>query len=207
MDSVPPEPVFSDKPESLTHHLTRTFEQHLKPHIENPAGSLRVLSVGCGIAEEVPAVFQAFPNASYRGIDVQDYYLDHARGEYKSFPNATFEYADARKKEAFGIDRWDIVLLRNPQTVGFPSSRLPGDQGDQAYKEQWRDIVNNAIDAVTENGALYVETFAPEDKRIMERYLQERKQDISVVFDHQVVREMGFGRTPAISDILVARKV
>ena len=118
MDSQPPEISNLERREAQTKHLANVFEQHVKPWVEDPTAPLRILSVGCANAEELPAVLHTFPNASFTGIDINNGVIEPMDMLNKNNPRVTFRQGDATKREVFGQDPWDIILFRHPQFNG-----------------------------------------------------------------------------------------
>jgi SAM-dependent methyltransferase len=78
-----------------------------------PAGSARVLDVGCGTGEIVARLAERFPRASFVGVDLEESHLERAREKCARFgPRVRFQREDALAL-SFPAAEFDQVVCRH----------------------------------------------------------------------------------------------
>lgn len=155
-------------------HLTGEFEEYLEREVIG-RDRLNILSVGCGIAYESEPLLRLFPDARYRGIDIDNGYIELARDTNDDIPEGLFDVADARKKEAFGINPWDIIILRNPQVLGRLMDFTTG-----KMDEGWKEIIGNCVEALVDKGLLFISVDTEPERKMILEYLGTRKLQVLV---------------------------
>lgn len=158
--------------------LGKTFEKYLKTEVksQNP----RILSVGCGCGFEAEPALRIFPNAKYKGIDINEESLGLARDINEDISQAVFEIADATKKGSFGDKPWDLVILRNPQVP-------------KEIDQEWSEIIKNSIEVLKKDGIIFVTTSSEREKVIISQYLGRFDKNLKIIVNEENQHKTKFG--------------
>jgi SAM-dependent methyltransferase len=132
--------------------LGETFRHYLKPEMKNE--NIKILSVGCGFGYEAGALLNIFNSAKYVGIDNDEAVIEGARETNEDLDEASFIEGDATKKESFGDKSWDLIVVRNPQVLGYSGNPT----------KEWQSILNNCADALSAGGLIYISNSTKEEK-------------------------------------------
>jgi hypothetical protein len=154
-------------------YLGRIFNFYLKKEVD--IKPKRILSVGCMFGYEAKPILDIFPRATFKGIDINDLFLKSARILNSDLVNVEFQKGDATKREVFGKEPWDIVLIRHPQVKGEYFS----ENKNKDLANNWRTIIENSIRSLSPNGALFVSATSPEERDIVLGYVSSFK-DMSI---------------------------
>ena len=141
--------------EDIRNMLNRFLPPDLKQRPNN-----KVLSVGCGFAPEATVIEEMMPDVYFEGIDIAGSMIEGARAVNPKVPIGNFRQADAVDPASFGLDLWDLIILRNPQIRGQGSAL----KREGIIDESWQKILRNSATRLQKGGYMYVT--APEREEI-----------------------------------------
>lgn len=154
----------------LIENYGAVLDAYIPDELKNASTPPRVLSVACGFGLELKGLTTVLPKAYIEAIDSAKEAIFGARGFNPDFPQDRIRMADATKKESFGNEDWDLIMIRNPK-VGIP---MPKNNGT------WAQILQNCFDRVRLNGFLYLTTPSSYEMReILEFYAKLPLQDVT----------------------------
>lgn len=196
----------SGQKETYTGNIRKSLKKELDAYLGGEIkDGIRILSVGCGLAYEAKPILDIFPNAIYRGMDVDKNSLLGAKISNPEIPEDVFQIGDATKQEAFGSVPWDIILLRNPQVLGIMGAYLDKGHLPEAIYGEWLEIFNNSVNALRDDGGVLFLTVGTLDEReLVVNYLRSKNIEITINEENQhKIKKAGF------SDefIIVAKKI
>jgi trans-aconitate methyltransferase len=164
--------------------LGETFNYFLKNEVKNQPN--RILSVGCMFGYEAGALLNVFPTAEYIGIDIDENYIRAAKAINNDLSKAEFHFGDARKKETFGENPWDIIVIRHPQILGtiIKESNLAKD---------WQVIFKNSMSSLKPGGSMFISTSSKQERDRVIKYINssEDKMIITVNSENEFSKSIG----------------
>lgn len=134
----------------LIENYGNVLDKYLPDELKNPNMVPRVFSVACGFGLELKGLTRVLPNAHIEAIDSSEEAILGARRFNPGFSQDRIRLADASKKESFGDEDWDLIVVRNPK-VGMSLSESKG---------VWVEILQNCFDKLKPNGFLYLTTLS-----------------------------------------------
>jgi 2-polyprenyl-3-methyl-5-hydroxy-6-metoxy-1,4-benzoquinol methylase len=182
--------------EGYREKLRQVFNYYLKKQIGTDPK--RILSVGCMFGLEAEPLLKTFPGANYKGIDIDREIIGAATRMNKDLTRAEFQLADAREMEAFGIEPYDIVVVRHPQVLGDlnPGSNLAKD---------WHTILQNSMAALRPNGALFVSTTDEDcEGNCVLDYIRHSREKMTVVISDE--NKFAYGSWPFKDNFIIIAK-
>lgn len=176
----------SGQKETYVGGIRKDIEGEMRTYLSGEVkDGARILSVGCGFAYESKPLLDIFPNAIYRGIDINEDNLMGARVSNPEIPVGSFEVGDATKQEVFGNIPWDIILLRNPQVLGSMGAYLDKGHLPEEVYGKWGDIFTNSIHALKEDGGvLFVTVDSLEERKLVVDFLNQDK-NMQIIVDRE----------------------
>lgn len=121
-------------------HFEPVLRQALGELDKDPATVGRVASLGYGMFTEVGALDKVFPSAEIEGIDVDEKgTLLRERGKIPA--RVGLRHQDLVKTETLGEDRYDLLVIRNP---------------DIHRSYGWKRIFKNSFRALKSTGGILV---------------------------------------------------
>lgn len=181
-------------------HLEQTMRYYLQnlndSRLSRKKGALRVLSAGCGLGYEAKPVLSIFPNAHYRGIDINDGLIMGAKDVNRDLPPEQVELTteDAAHLEESEIGKYGLIIIRHPQLRGtLLNNSLYGSH------DMWKNIIESTLKKVSSDGYVFTTVDDEEERDIMLDYLKEQGMEI-------LVNERNHGSTisvPTYKDSLV----
>ena len=184
--------------DSNRENLIETFDSYLKKQVDGEPK--RILSVGCSFGYEARPILGVFPTANFKGIDINKKFIEVARDENPDLGNAIFQEGDATKKETFGEEPWDLVLIRHPQVC---REMFPADPKQDVAKN-WEIIMQNSMEALRKGGTLFVSTITADERSVVLGYIKSSEEKMEV----RVNRRNEFDANRVFDDlfIIVAKK-
>ncbi len=159
--------------------LGKAFEAYLKKEIKVESPS--VLSVGCGVGYEAEPILRVFPNAKYRGIDIDKIHVELARRINEDLPGNIFEIADAREEGAFAGGPWNVLILRNPQVMGEIADLIAGKRNSK----DWEIIIKNSIKFLKTDGIMFITTPTRHEREIILNQLNILGRALKLLVDEE----------------------
>ncbi len=121
-------------------HFEPVLRQALGELDKDPATVVRVASLGYGMFTEVGALDKVFPSAEIEGIDVEEKgTLLQERGKIPA--RVSLRHQDLAEAETLGEDRYDLLVIRNP---------------DIHRSYGWERIFKNSLRALKSAGGILV---------------------------------------------------
>lgn len=162
------------KEDAQRENLVEIFGLYLKKEVSGEPK--RILSIGCKFAHEAKPILGVFPAASYKGIDIDGRSIKVARMENSDLANSIFQEGDATKKETFGKEPWDIILVRHPQVCGeiFP------EDPDRDVAQDWRIIMENSMGALKKGGTFFVSTITDKERKVVLQYINSHEGKMKI---------------------------
>ena len=100
----------------------------MNQHEFNPRSGKKILSIGCGLAEELIALLAYYQRDTfiYTGIDIGGDYILLCKHMFKNFENISFLHENAAELVTKGhhADGYDIVILRHPHFLFEDNSQF-----------------------------------------------------------------------------------
>jgi SAM-dependent methyltransferase len=163
--------------EELVSHqefLTKIFSSYLKKEVDRKPSN--IISIGCKFAYEAQPILSIFPTATFKGVDIDRDSLMVARKENENLKNVMFQQGDATKRETFGKDPWDIIIIRHPQVLGeaFPENK------NRDLSKDWHIIIENSMEALRSGGLLFVSTTLPNERDMVLDYVNSSRQKMLI---------------------------
>jgi len=121
-----------------------------------PGMGIRLLDIGCGIAEEAGELLSSGRIREFLGVDLDERAIAEAR---RRWPGARFEVADAAELAAEGVGRFEVILLRRPDLLAQPA--------------RWRRVFARLPDLLSPDGRVIVTLIAEGEARLARRWLEE----------------------------------
>lgn len=164
----------------LIENYGAVLDAYIPDVIKNSNTPPRILSVACGFGLELKGLTTLLPDAHIEAMDSANVAIVGARGFNPDFPQDRIRMADATKKESFGDEDWDLIMVRNPK-IGIP---MPKDNGI------WAEILGHCFDRVKVNGFLYLTTPSSSEMReVLAFYSKLPLQDVTPIgssLDHLI---------------------
>ncbi len=121
-----------------------------------PGTALRVLDIGCGVAEEVGELLASGRVRDFLGVDLDEGAIAEARARW---PGARFVCADAARLSPGRIRRFDAILLRRPDLLAQPG--------------RWRQVFAWLPGWLSPGGRVILTLIGEEEARLARRWLEE----------------------------------
>lgn len=147
--------------------LEKTFDYYLKNKVRDQP--TWILSVGCNFGYEAGALLRVFPTAKYVGVDINKNVIKAAKETNRDLGKVKFQVGDARKRETFGEIPWDIIAIRHPQVLGTIME-------EGSLDKDWYLIINNGMEALKEDGILFVSTSSMQERDRVISYINLSKK-------------------------------
>lgn len=175
--------------------LSKLLNRYVRPGLGGAKDKdIRVISIGCGVGYEAAAVTGLFPFARFVGVDKEKSQITLARAYNKDVPGnnrINFVQADASKKEVYGNHPWDVVLLRNPQLCGDSNNSFSNYLSEQTKIDSvWGEIVDNAVEALSENGVMLASTVTEKERDVLLGKLESKGNLIIFATENEWDHEM-----------------
>lgn len=153
-----------DTREGYKKRIHYTLASYLGPFYEQTPFPRNVLSLGCGpFADEVPAVLSLFPKAHYVGMDINVDYISSAQGLHGGLERTSFIVGD-NALPPFGKDIvWDCIIIRHPQVFSVLNTNV---------QKSWEKSIKSCIEALNDNGVLFITADDDRERKIIEGYLR-----------------------------------
>lgn len=187
--------------ERIWGELKKTVKAYLEPVIaQRKSDPLKIVSVGCGFGYEVEPLLDVFPNSTYKGIDINPSFKKGAANMNSDIDQdrVQFEVGDEREPGTLGEKRWDIVFVKNPQVRG---SNFPKEYGSVADRQR---IIRSSMNAVSQNGILFITAQTKEEKDILKTYFAYPKYKIVIDTKNRVTQSTD---TNIDEHILVVKRI
>ena len=162
--------------------LEKTFNKVLVPHFGRNQ-ELSILSVGCNFGFETKPLLDLFPNSFYKGIDIDETTIKAARRFNEDVGIAhmnrfNFEVGDLRNIKSFGNKPWDLIIVRHPQV-------LKGVLEAVSSPEEWRKIILNSIDSLSDKGIIFFSSDTREEASEILRDLRPSEKNLEIVINEE----------------------
>lgn len=182
--------------------VSKEIEGYLRNRVKDKP---RVISVGCGVGDEAEPILRILPGSTYKGIDIDPEMIQLAK-ESNIDTTAEFEVADAINKEAFGPQPWDVVILRHPHVMEKSRRNLVNGSGKNEMDENWAKIIKNSIEALNENGIVFMTTFDETEKEVITNYLGQFGKELKILIDQGNQHET-YGDAAHDNFVVMAQKI
>jgi len=184
--------------EQLQEDLLNILDGYLPADLRADKGKgKRILSLGCGMAIEAEPLIHLMPEAYYEGIDESEVGLGGARALSPSLPAERFRVADATQSESFGLEPWNLIIIRNPDV----------DVLHRRSGSNWEQIFRNCYQHLSGEGYLLVTTHKGAEMRVVREYIETHLKGFKVTVPQQKIQDlMRSGFPMSETDLIMYQK-
>ncbi len=155
---------------------TEILTNYLPIELLQRNGTIRAISIGGAEGLEGQALIELAKiinpglNIYFEALDLDEGGIRKSRRMNPNVPAENFKVADATDIQSFGLEPWDLIIIRNPNLkTGVITWKEGGGH------ENWNTIFQNSIDKLSPGGYLFITNYDEDEQQLTLDMLKSEK--------------------------------